>query len=114
VTTETTRRYSLADNSPQAAAERNVPHNPRPLCTSFVAQPAPAEFWCRTCGWNRPMHDSDEHRAAIAAELERAADHHARLAACDHPQGFGTICDVCGGDVAALMPARLAAGTEEG
>jgi hypothetical protein len=26
--------------------------------------------------------------------------------ACDHPQGTGTICNVCGGDTAALMPAE--------
>jgi hypothetical protein len=52
--------------------------------------------------------------AALREVTQPAADHHARLAACDHPRGFGTICDVCGGDVAALMPARLAAGTEEG
>jgi hypothetical protein len=45
----------------------------------------------------------------IWAAIGRAAGHQARLAACDHPRGFGTICDVCGGDVAALMPARLAA-----
>jgi hypothetical protein len=85
VTDETARRFSLADNSPQAAAERNVPRNPRPLCSSFAAQAAPAEFWCLTCGWNRPMHDSDEHRAAIAGELRRrcAADHRARLADFD-------------------------------
>lgn len=66
-----TARYRPSDNSPQAAAERNVPRNPRPLCREFVAQPPPAAFWCTTCGWNEPMHASEEHRAAIATELER-------------------------------------------
>jgi hypothetical protein len=64
-------RYSIADNSPEAAAERNVPRNPRPLCRGFVAQPAPAAFWCATCRWNQPMHDDETCRAAIAAELLR-------------------------------------------
>lgn len=59
------------DNSPEAAAERNVPHDPRPLCREFVAQPDPAEFWCRTCRWNRPMHDDEAHREAIAAVLRK-------------------------------------------
>lgn len=64
-------RYSIADNSPEAAAERNVPRNPRPLCCDFVAQPPPAAFWCATCHWNQPMHDDETHRTAIAAELLR-------------------------------------------
>ena len=67
-------RYSIADNSPEAAAERNVPRNPRPLCREFVAQAAPAEFWCATCHWNRPMHDDEAHRSAIADELARLED----------------------------------------
>lgn len=62
-------RYSIADNSPAAAAERNVPRNPRPLCRDFVPSPAPAAFWCATCHWNEPMHDSEVQREAIAAEL---------------------------------------------
>lgn len=64
-------RYKLSDNSPEAAAERNVPRNPRPLCRDFVALPAPSEFWCETCRWNEPMHSDEEKRAAIAAELDR-------------------------------------------
>jgi len=64
-------RYGLADNSPQAAAERNVPRNPRPLCREFVAQEPPAAFWCATCHWNRPMHDDENHRQAIAVEIRR-------------------------------------------
>jgi hypothetical protein len=64
-------RYSIADNSPAAAAERNVRRNPNPLCRDFVALPAPSEFWCATCKWNRPMHDDEAHREAIAAELDR-------------------------------------------
>lgn len=67
------RRYSLADSSPEARAERNVPHNPRPLCRDFEPQPGGASFWfwCRHCHWNQPMHDSEEERRAIAAELTR-------------------------------------------
>jgi hypothetical protein len=64
-------RYSLGDDSPEAAAERNVRRNPQPLCRDFVALPAPSEFWCETCSWNRPMHDDERHREAIAAELLR-------------------------------------------
>jgi hypothetical protein len=66
-------RYGIADNSPQAHAERNVYRNPRPLCREFVEQESPAEYWCATCHWNRPMHRSEEHREAIAAELLRLA-----------------------------------------
>lgn len=62
-------RFSIVDNSPEARAERDVPRNPRPLCRDFVALPAPSEFWCETCRWNRPMHDDEAHRKAIAAEL---------------------------------------------
>ena len=64
-------RYGIADFSPEANAERNVPQNPRPLCRDFTPQPEPAEFWCATCGWNRPMHNDERERAAIAAELAR-------------------------------------------
>jgi hypothetical protein len=53
------------------AAARNVPHNPRPLCTSFVEQPEPSAFWCGRCHWNRPMHSSPLDRAAISTELQR-------------------------------------------
>lgn len=70
---DTYSRYSIADNSPEAAAERNVPRNPRPLCRDFVAQPAPAQFWCATCRWNEPMHADETHRTAIADELARLA-----------------------------------------
>jgi hypothetical protein len=64
-------RYSVADNSPEAAAERNVPRNPRPLCREFVPTEGASAFWCATCRWNQPMHDDERHRAAIAAELLR-------------------------------------------
>jgi hypothetical protein len=64
-------RYSVTDNSPEAAAERHVPRNPRPLCQDFVPQSPPAEFWCATCRWNQPMHADERHRSAIAAELRR-------------------------------------------
>lgn len=56
-------------NSPAANAARNVPHNPRLLCQDFQAQPKPSEFWCSTCGWNRPMHDDEAERSAIADAL---------------------------------------------
>lgn len=57
--------------TPQAArlAARWVTGNPHPLCQAFTAQPAPSAYWCGACGWNRPMHDDDTMRAAIAAEL---------------------------------------------
>lgn len=67
----TDTRYKVWDTSPEAAAARNVPRNPYPLCRSFTEQPPPAEFWCATCHWNKPLHDSEEHRTAIKAELER-------------------------------------------
>ena len=57
--------------SPAAQARRNVPRNPQPVCHDFQPQPAPAEFWCSTCRWNKPLHDMEEHRTAISAELER-------------------------------------------
>jgi hypothetical protein len=66
-------RYSIADNSPEAAAERNVPRNPHPLCRDFVPMDPPSSFWCAMCKWNRPMHDDEAHREAIAAELVRLA-----------------------------------------
>jgi hypothetical protein len=60
--------------TPELAAERAarwVPSNPRPLCRAFQPKPAPATFWCVTCGWNEPMHSSETVRTAIAAELRR-------------------------------------------
>ena len=63
---------SFADTcTPEARAARTVPNNPNPLCRDFTPQPEPAEFWCANCRWNEPMHDSEEARAAIAAELDR-------------------------------------------
>jgi len=53
------------------AAARNVPRNRRPLCRDFQQQPEPSAFWCAACHWNKPMHDDEIVRAAIAAELER-------------------------------------------
>lgn len=64
-------RFSPVDFSPEAAAYRNVPHNPHPLCRDFVEQPEPSAFWCGRCHWNRPMHDNEAERTAIANELER-------------------------------------------
>jgi hypothetical protein len=61
--------FRATDTSPEASAARNVPVNPRPLCRSFQSQPEPAEFWCATCHWNKPMHDDDTRRAAIAEAL---------------------------------------------
>lgn len=48
-----------------------VPKHPVPLCEEFVAQPAPAQWWCATCGWHLRLHDDDTAREAIAAELAR-------------------------------------------
>ncbi|MEU4133599.1 hypothetical protein [Streptomyces wuyuanensis] len=66
-------RYSRTDFSPEAQAWRNVPHNPRPLCRDFAPKPEPSEFWCGTCGWNKPLHADERKRTAIAAELKRLA-----------------------------------------
>ena len=62
--------FNVADMSFEASAARDVPHNPNPLCRDFLAKPEPAEFWCRNCGWNEPMHDDEARRTAIAAALE--------------------------------------------
>jgi len=66
-------RYRILDDSPEASAARTVPQNPQPLCRDFVEQPEPFAFWCGRCLWNRPLHASEECRAAIAAELDRLA-----------------------------------------
>lgn len=63
-------RYSLADNSPAARAAREVPNNPRPICRDFTPKPEPSEFWCATCGWNKPMHADEDYRTAIAEALK--------------------------------------------
>lgn len=65
--------YRATDFSPEAKAHRSVPRNPRPLCRDFQPKPEPSEFWCVTCGWNRPMHDDERTRTAIANELRRLA-----------------------------------------
>lgn len=67
----TADRFSRSDFSAEARAARNVPRNPQPLCRDFVEQPEPSAFWCGRCSWNRPMHDDETARAAIAAELDR-------------------------------------------
>jgi hypothetical protein len=56
-------------DSAAARAARSVPHHSQPLCDNFVPQPIPASFWCRHCGWNRPLHEDGEFRQAVAAEL---------------------------------------------
>lgn len=53
------------------AAARNVPRNPNPLCRDFQPQPEPSAFWCGNCHWNRPMHDDEIVREAIAYALDR-------------------------------------------
>ena len=63
-----TSRFALT-LTPEARAARNVPHNPQPLCRDFVEQPEPSAFWCGRCSWNRPMHDDDVARTAIADAL---------------------------------------------
>lgn len=70
-----------ADTKAQLAAERAarwVPEHPKALCREFLPQPIPAEFWCRNCGWNRPLHDDEIARKAIAAELARLENGGAR------------------------------------
>ena len=57
------------DSSPAAQAARYVPHNPRLLCRDFQPKRKPSEFWCSTCGWNRPMHDDEAERSAVADAL---------------------------------------------
>ncbi|HEY9372847.1 hypothetical protein [Streptomyces sp.] len=52
------------------AAARNVPRNPNPLCRDFQQQPEPSAFWCANCHWNKPMHDDEVVRAAIAEALK--------------------------------------------
>lgn len=64
-------RFGPADFSPAACAERNVPQNPNPLCRDFQPKPEPSEFWCINCNWNRPMHEDEVERAAIAEALDR-------------------------------------------
>lgn len=81
-----------------ASAARNVPNNPRELCRDFTAKPEPSEYWCANCGWNRPMHDDDVKRAAIANELRIIAD----TAGSDGCPGFvpehfaPSLCARCG------------------
>lgn len=62
--------FRATDTSPEASAARNVPNNPRPLCRDFTPKPEPAEFWCTNCGWNKPMHNEEDRRAAIAEALK--------------------------------------------
>lgn len=58
-------------NTPADSAVRWVSNNPRPLCRDFTPKPAPAAFWCATCGWNEPMHGDETIRQAIAEALDR-------------------------------------------
>lgn len=60
--------------TPEARAARNVPANPHPICRDFVVQPEPSAFWCGFCHWNRPLHDDETYRTAVAAELARIGD----------------------------------------
>jgi hypothetical protein len=62
----------------QERAARWAPQHPKPICTDFIPQPEPAEFWCVTCGWNQPLHADDEYRQAIAVELAKLAKGDAR------------------------------------
>ncbi|MEU1663651.1 hypothetical protein ABZ547_08545 [Streptomyces sparsogenes] len=62
--------FPLWGDSPEASAARHVPNNPRPLCRDFQPKPEPAEFWCANCRWNKPMHDNEDQRTAIAEALK--------------------------------------------
>lgn len=62
--------FRVTDTGPEAAAARWVPANPRPLCRGFQPKPGPAAYWCVTCGWNKPMHDDEARRSAIAEALK--------------------------------------------
>lgn len=67
----------IAETTEARAADRAarwVPEHPKELCRDFAPNTSPAaEFWCVTCGWNRPLHDDETARQAIAAELARLA-----------------------------------------
>lgn len=62
--------FLASDFSAESSAARNVPRNPHPLCRDFQPKPEPSEFWCATCGWNKPMHDDEHERTVIAAALK--------------------------------------------
>ncbi|WP_442803603.1 hypothetical protein OG411_29730 [Streptomyces pseudogriseolus] len=62
--------FLASDFSAESSAARNVPRNPRPLCRDFQPKPEPSEFWCKNCGWNGPMHDDENERAAIDEALK--------------------------------------------
>lgn len=66
--------FRATDTGPEASAARNVPQNPNPLCRDFQPKPEPAEFWCANCRWNKPMHDDEARRTAIAKALECLPD----------------------------------------
>lgn len=66
--------FRVTDTGPEASAARNVPQNPNPLCRDFQPKPEPAAFWCATCGWNKPMHDDEARRSAIAEALKCLPD----------------------------------------
>lgn len=65
--------YGPLDQSPEARAFHDVPAHPQPVCRDFADQPEPSAFWCGSCGWNRPLHDDEPFRAAVASELQRLA-----------------------------------------
>lgn len=62
--------FRATDTSPEARAARWVPSNPHPLCRGYRPKPRPSEYWCTTCGWNKPMHDDEAARTAIAEALK--------------------------------------------
>ncbi|MFJ1667427.1 hypothetical protein ACIOK4_13765 [Streptomyces bottropensis] len=66
--------FRATDTGPEASAARNVPQNPNPLCRDFQPKPEPAAFWCVACGWNKPMHDDEARRSAIAEALKCLPD----------------------------------------
>jgi hypothetical protein len=101
--TETTSRFAAMDLSPEAHAFRQVPDNPNPLCRDFVAQLDPSAFWCGYCHWNRPMHDDERARTAIANELAYLAGQ----TPCDF-----VACDPDGGEPCATHE-RLASHAED-
>ena len=75
-----------AEDQAREYATRWVPQHPVALCNNFTPNAAPAEFWCRRCGWNRVIHTDEITRAAISAELAQWRAELAAAVAGDQPK----------------------------